>query len=260
MEESINILSIKDKNNEYNNFSSRFEIYDYIGIKEYISKYTPIIFNQGNSKMCVPCAVALLLYIQNYKRVGDYMNIPDPLYIFGSSKIDATNGISYTTAMEVLKDGCSYINRNGLNEYNTKYNTYTYDQAQEYSKEKRLNKNIDFNYFKINSYYYLHNSNEIKFAITNFGAVNIIIPVYKSFFTIKEYENGNCYIQLFDDNIEKLHSYHMLTIIGWKGKYWIVQSSYGSEFGDKEGKAYLTMDYPIKEAWTCISNNLKHVV
>ena len=221
---------------------------------EYITKFEPILFDQGDSKMCVPCAVSLLLYIQNYKRCGDYINIPDPVYIFGSSNINTDNGMSYENAMSILKEGCSYFNRNILKKFNSEYNIYNYDEAFKYANSKRNNKNLDLNYFKVNSYYYLHNNNEIKFAITNFGAANIVIPIYPSFFK-PDFVNGSFYIKIFDDNRERLHSYHMITVIGWKGNNWIVQNSYGKKYGDF-GISFLPMDYEIKEAWTCISENL----
>ena len=42
-----------------------------------------------------------------------------------------------------------------------------------------------------------------------------------------------------------------MTIIGWDHDYWVVQNSWGYNYGDK-GKVLIPMNYPIMEAWTTL--------
>ena len=95
--------------------------------------------------------------------------------------------------------------------------------------------------YKINSYARIYTQSEIKKILYNDVTVPISIPVYndlaydKDTFIIQE-PSGNC------------EGYHMMLLVGWNERGYIVQNSWGLYWGDN-GRAILPYDYPIDSAW-----------
>ena len=99
--------------------------------------------------------------------------------------------------------------------------------------------------FKIKSYVRLFTENEIKQFLLN---TNCPIPI--SIFTKNmELEDG---ILQIPDSYANLGG-HMILIIGWNETGFIIQNSWGEEWGDK-GLGILPYEYKINEAWGVILN------
>ena len=95
--------------------------------------------------------------------------------------------------------------------------------------------------YKIQSYARIYTKQDIMNCLYNDITVPISIPVYnnlaydKNTFVIKE-PNGEC------------DGYHMVLLVGWNEKGYILQNSWGLDWADN-GRAILPFDYPIDSAW-----------
>ena len=122
-----------------------------------------------------------------------------------------------------------------------------FDHNKEMPEIKRL---VDENFnnlkeladiYKINSYARIYTQSEIKKLLYNDITVPISIPIYndlaynKNTYLIKE-PTGNC------------EGYHMILLVGWNDKGYILQNSWGKDWGNN-GRAILPYDYPIDSAW-----------
>ena len=94
--------------------------------------------------------------------------------------------------------------------------------------------------FKISAYAKLNSINEIKSWLFT---KNIPVPVSIATEDLKLDENNIIQIPTAYPN-----SGHMMLIIGWNETGFIVQNSWGSEWGN-DGTAILPYEYEIKEAW-----------
>lgn len=93
---------------------------------------------------------------------------------------------------------------------------------------------------KIESYARIYSEKDIKKCLYANVPVPVVIPVRKDL----ELEN-NCILL----NLEKpITGYHMMVIYGWNESGWLVQNSWGKEWGNK-GRAILPYDYEIDSAW-----------
>ena len=127
----------------------------------------------------------------------------------------------------------------------------------DYNKEmpeikKLVDKNLDVlkpiaEIYKIDSYSRIYTTNEIKKCIFNDIPVPISVPVYndlaydKDTFVIKE-PSGN------------LNGYHMMIIYGYNKNGWLIQNSWGTEWGNN-GRAILPYDYELDTAWAIDTEN-----
>ena len=208
-----------------------------------IKDYPELIFNQGNFHLCVPYSISLIRHIQIYKRYGLSI-IPDPIHIYYNRDKDMYQDEGMITE-EVLR----YIIKYGIPEIDVKQlisviNT-CFKIKFDLKKSKYINdseiKDIDkvFGYKKLNSI------EEIKESILKYYGV---IATVKHNEAIR-YPDKNGYInysayETYDEN-------HQLVILGWKSNNWIIQNSYGKEYGIN-GKAYLPMDCGLLEAYCII--------
>lgn len=243
-----------------NNFNSDYTLNN-INISVYPDKYEydypELIFNQSHGKMCVPCSLSLIRYIQYYKSTGIYNIIPDPISIYANRTIPKDNieqeGMNVEDALNILKNKDILIMNNIIKIlFDTQYNLYTYKDSLLYLNN---NKSRLSNIFKIKSFYSLHSINEIKWSIMNFYAVTATIPMYMCYkYPDKRKSiNGYDYYADFDSDYARMEAgyLHQITIIGWIRGYWKVVNSWGIGFANK-GILYMPFDYPIKEAWVCI--------
>ena len=223
---------------------------------KYEYEYPDIVYNQNEGKMCVPCSISLMRFIQKYKSTGNFV-IPDPLslYTFRDEDMYNGDGMKPRECLDILaKHNICTLNKSKFEMFNCIYANYSYESAVNYFKTNDYNIS---DYFKIKSYYSVHNINEIKCAIINFHAVSAMIPMYMCFKYPKKVKGikHDEYYANFDVDFMRIEPgyYHQITIVGWIKNYWIVQNSWGNKFGYK-GKVYMSFEYPILEAWTCIDN------
>ena len=103
--------------------------------------------------------------------------------------------------------------------------------------------------YKIESYARIETENEIKNCLMQDTLVPISIPVY----TDIELDDNNI-IQITNNQIS---GYHMLLIYGWNELGYLVQNSWGKDWGNN-GTAILPYEYEIDSAWaiSTYTNNI----
>lgn len=100
------------------------------------------------------------------------------------------------------------------------------------------------NEFKIHSYAKISTKQEIKeFLYLNKLPVPFAIDTYNGMLID---ENNNIIVPDFDK--DECTGGHMMLVIGWNEKGFIIQNSWGKDWGNN-GLAILPYDYPIDEAW-----------
>lgn len=100
------------------------------------------------------------------------------------------------------------------------------------------------NEFKIHSYAKLSTIQEIKeFLYT----VKLPVPFAINTYNGMDIDENNI-IKIPDFENEECTGGHMMLILGWNEKGFILQNSWGIEWGNK-GLAILPYEYPISEAW-----------
>ena len=112
--------------------------------------------------------------------------------------------------------------------------------------------------YKISKYAKLNGINEIKTCLMNNIPVVISVPVYKRAF--KNNLNGTIEKPQADDTTGGNHA---VAIFGWKTindkEYLLVLNSWGLFWGNR-GKANLSVDYPINEAWGIVDNEKSSLI
>lgn len=121
-----------------------------------------------------------------------------------------------------------------------------FDHNKEMPEIKKLvdenfdNLKIIADVYKIYSYARIYTQTEIKKILYNDVTVPISVPVYND-------------LKLNDQNVilndqTNFNGYHMMLLVGWNEKGYIVQNSWGKDWGNN-GRAILPYDYPIDSAW-----------
>ena len=100
-------------------------------------------------------------------------------------------------------------------------------------------------YFKFDSYARCRDEKSIKLALMNYGPILCSIKWYDNFKIDKE---GELYGDASGDG-----GYHALVIYGWNSTGWLIQNSWGSNWG-VNGRFVLPYKYKIAEAWSFIDS------
>lgn len=95
--------------------------------------------------------------------------------------------------------------------------------------------------YKIHSYARIYTNNEIKKLLYNDITVPISIPIYNNM----QYDKDTFIVQ---GPCGKCDGYHMILLVGWNEKGFILQNSWGKDWGNN-GRAILPYGYPIDSAW-----------
>ena len=211
----------------------------------YMSKFPPLVYDQGNSSMCVACSIALIRHIQTYLQTGKSLPF-DPLFVYAArtEKMYQGEGMSPRDAMSIVKN-------KGITTREDNFIYCTYPESISHLKKNEEEWYKLAEPYKIDSYYSVKTKEEVKLAIMKCGAVTGMFPDYKCLHKPNT-SNGISYIpySIFD-KINKFNGYHEMTIIGWHRTYWIVQNSWGKDYG-VNGVVYIPMEYPTIELWTCM--------
>lgn len=191
------------------------------------------VFDQENSDQCCACAYSVVRMIQEYDQSG--LNEPfSPSFTYANRRIGEYEGDGM-----MLRDCCKQGKYGSILWSEFPY-FYSYKEARKiFNKNK--DKFLEHAYpFRINSFYTAHSDLEIMQAIYLTKAVLIGIKVTEPFY----HPNELGYIDYSDDN-ETSEEGHALLIKGWKTvdgiRYWIIQNSWGSEWGNN-GTGYIRFD------------------
>lgn len=199
---------------------------------------SPPLFSQGSTGCCVACALASCRYIQESLQEGTASKF-SVNYIYGNrldTDIQDECMIPRQALRTLLNFGdCHWDDFNGYNVYAT--------AKSKYEANKETFDDLAYPY-KINSYYRLYTTDEIKTAVYNLGCA---IVVYDVTDYLRSPVDG--YVTYDADTIV---GQHCMTIVGWtEDDHWIVLNSWGTSYGI-DGYCYVPFDYPINESWTMI--------
>lgn len=203
------------------------------------------VLNQGQSSQCVACSLSLVKYIIE-KRQTDNSKLFSTNYIYGNRAAtdDKGEGMYPRQAIKTL------VTFGVPHKVDTEV-FLSYGEAVEFYQNNKIVLDKEARPYRISSYYALHGNNEIKQAIQTIGAVSGMFPVFDCI-----YETGTDGIINYESSrTQHNYGYHEMTLIGWNNnkKSWIVQNSWGEQWGDK-GLCYLPYDYPIVEAWAIVDD------
>lgn len=93
--------------------------------------------------------------------------------------------------------------------------------------------------YKIKSYYSCKSSNDIKYALMNYG------PVLCSVYWRERYIVEKDGTVIFNENT--MGGLHAIMVVGWNQKGWVFQNSWGTSFAQK-GRGIIPFEHGIREA------------
>lgn len=203
----------------------------------------PRVKNQGSINSCV--AFALSTFLEECYKDENLKFSTGFIYGYRPDDYNQGQGMYPREAIKTLKNVGDVLEKD-------------FNYNKEMIEIKNLvNDNLDklialADEFKIESYARIYNENEIKNCLIQDTLVPISIPVRGSL----ELDENNI-IQITDKEIT---GYHMLIIYGWNESGYLIQNSWGEDWGDS-GCAILPYEYEIDSAWaisTYINNILTH--
>lgn len=207
--------------------------------KTFPAEYTfpnlvPVPYDQGDVGACVAFSLKAIKEMQESKERGEFTNY-SAAYIYGARDADdyQGEGMIPREALDILRKrgDCRDELFPGIFPYPVCARNIT----------PELNK--DALPQRIKTYTAVHTVEEVKTALIELGPLSVGLQVYDSF-----YQGGN--LPLPNQSTEKLHGYHMITIVGWtKENRWLVLNSWGRDWGSMKGYCTIPFDYPIQEIW-----------
>jgi len=215
-------------------------------------------FDQGDSGMCGACAAAYTRHAREKKQTL-FANKFSPAYIYAHR-----SGIEDTTEGMYIRDIFSILQKYGCCSWKNFPGFGTYKKIRKIYKKYAAKLDPIAAKYKIDSYYAINvdDTEEIKRAVYALNAVIISVPCYENCgpdWTEEEVKENGKWVPMawpqvseYDpEHCGELRGYHAMTITGWTSKGWVVENSWGGDWG-KHGAAVLPYDYPIMEAWTGI--------
>lgn len=222
-----------------------FKVMDLIGCAcagpipdEYQPPIAAPIFNQGESSECVACSISTVRFIQEAKQSGN-TDAFSPSFIYGN-RSDTDHEGEGMFPREALK----HLQKDGTCFYKDFPGFYSADEAESKLKTALEGLLPLAHPYRITSYYAVSDEIEIKNTVQHLGAVSAMFPVFKCLYDTKK----DGIVKYNGDDSQKNYGFHQMTIIGWTSDSWIIQNSWGEDWG-KKGICYLPLNYPIEEAW-----------
>jgi hypothetical protein len=211
--------------------------------KEYHNPVKTPILNQGETSECAAASMSIYRYIQEYNQNGNIKKF-SPSFIYANRE----NGQDYEGM--ILRDVLKKLKSDGVCYWDEFPNFYTYPQAKEIFNRNKNDLMPKAYPNRISSYYRLDTIEDIKMAIITTGAAYGALNCYSSIFNPK-----NGYV-IYNNKEKKNYGGHAILISGWIDGWWIVQNSWGEDYG-LNGYMYIPMDNKIigiTEAWAVVDN------
>ena len=200
--------------------------------EEYRLPHNALVLNQGVYGSCVAHSLATAMYY------GEA--------VAGVKKNNFSRGFIYGNRLDSQHQGEGMVPREALYQLNHDgdclykdfpyNNTYPWCRAKIKKNELELKKKA--RPYTIANYFALTTREEIKQALMTCGAVICCVPVYSGF-------SGNTPLP---EPKEMCSGYHALCLVGWDKEGWILQNSWGYEWGNK-GFLHIPFAYPVQEWW-----------
>lgn len=209
--------------------------------EEWTMPFLSPVHNQGASSMCMAFSNRLPIEFFNWRERGEYTAMSAG---YNYAKREATDhqgeGMEPRQALA------------GLLRWGMCHDT-DFPLATDYPDLKgRLTPELDVAAapHRITAYAAVQTPDEIKSALVWNGPVIIGVAVYDSF-----YAGGH--LLLPDTAKEALRGYHAVVIVGWtRDNRWLVQNSWGPDWGPLKGFCTIPFDYPIIEAWSATDTEI----
>lgn len=193
-----------------------------------------LIKNQSIKPTCVAHALSSIIEYHNFQQ-SDKIQQFSTEFIYGCRKSD-----DYMGNGMYLKDGLKVIQK-----YGDVIKTLLPNNNNVAEAVKNVQKNATVLFEqafpnRISAYYRIHNEEELKYSLIHDGPVAAGIKIYKSLSLDRNY--------VYKYNKCKNYSGHAVMIIGWTKDNWIIQNSWGKNWGDK-GLFYIPIDNSFKEVF-----------
>jgi len=199
--------------------------------------YTPPIKDQGSVGSCVAHSLAEVIEMFNHHQETDN-TLMSTGTIYGNRE-----GSDHKGEGMIIRDAIKAVFNYGT----AKHESFPYNievpQAITQFEEVKAELSSEAYQNKISSYYDISSDDAIKAALTKGDAV---------IFSIKWYRDA---VLMADTNVlytsknkKYFSGYHCMVIYGWNEHGWLVQNSWGEEWGN-QGKCVLPYDYERAETW-----------
>lgn len=231
-------------NNDKNEFPTNFRL------------WTSGIKNQQTKNTCVAHALATLKETQEYYDTNDKKTFSTS-WIYGNRTSEQYQGEGM-----YIEEALNNLKKYGAVHESELPDNVDYDDSVNLIKDRKIELLKKAESHKINNYAITSSSYDIKSALYNDKSPVVIgIVVYESFYNI----NNTGIAPVPNVRKEKEYGGHAVVIIGWtvidKKEYWVVQNSWGENWGDN-GIFYIGIndDFPIYEQWCsvdCINNDIQ---
>jgi C1A family cysteine protease len=201
--------------------------------KEFSLDYLPEVKDQGRVGSCVAHALAFVVEYFDYLQ-GDNVGRMSTGYIYGNRSNNYTGTGRHLSV--AIKDLMKY----GVCPYSKFPENVEVPEAIRLVESRLYNLYPEAYPNRISSYYQLHNTADIKAALMSGSPVVFAIYWYDDY----ELTNGNV-LRFLTNTYD---SSHAMVIYGWNETGWLIQNSWGDDWGDG-GRAILPYGYSLKEAW-----------
>lgn len=203
--------------------------------KEFMLSNLPAIKNQGSVGSCVAHSLATVAEFYTKKETGK-KTVMSTGYIYGN-RIFTTHRGSGMYTREALKTMTKY--GDVPHEY-FPYNVEVPKAIELFEEKVDDIEEIGYGY-KFKAYYKLTTEKDIKTHLLSENPVVIAMPWYDDIRIV----NG---VMITDQVKSKTTGGHCMVIVGWNETGWVVQNSWGSNWGNK-GRFTLPYNIAVREYW-----------
>ncbi len=191
-------------------------------------------YDQKNIGACVPFSLKAIKEMQEYKERQEFTKF-SAAYIYGARGPDDFKGEGM-----IPREALNTLRNRGACREDMFPGIYPYPIC---AQSITVHMDNDALPQRIKTYTAIHTVEEAKTALLELGPICIGFSVYDSFF-----QGGH--LPRPDKTKEKLHGFHMMTIVGWtKDNRWLALNSWGQGWGKLKGYCTIPYDYPINEMW-----------
>lgn len=212
---------------------------------EYTVTYLPPVKNQGYVSSCVAHAAATILehflYVETEERKELSTN-----FIYGMQ------GIEFGRKQKgmYLRQACKILQKYGDPSEATIPGNIEQPGCTEILEEMLNDKVYDEAYYThVSGYAKCNSEADMKHAIMNYGPLLISVPWYNN----TKIQDGTMIVDQ-----SGTPSYHALVICGWTMNGWLIQNSWGRQWG-RNGFAIYPYKYKIAEAWSLVDADASDV-
>lgn len=220
---------------------SPYDIRDYriaVSAKEFPETFeleTVSVKNQGSTGSCVAHACSTIVeYFNKIQEKNDTVFSTEFIYGY------RPEGYYIGTGM-YLRDALKTLLKMGDVTLDELKGNHEYEKAMEVVNKKLQDKAFENSAYanRISAYMRAYSESDIKNALMNYGYVLASMPWHKDY----SLEDG-----VYTYGSDELSGYHAVVIYGWNETGWLVQNSWGKNWG-KKGKFVIPFDFDLTETW-----------